>query len=444
VIGTAIAVLAFVVVTLASPHTALPRVWYVAPDGSGDAPTIQAGIDSAEAGDTILLANGTYVGAGNPSIRYRGKSVCVRSESGRLDLCTVDCLYAARGFIFDPGDGPEAILEGLTITRGMAFEPAPPADSGGAGIWCDAASPTIRNVRITDCHAGFYGGGMWCSGGGAPVLDDLVIAGNVAPAGAGMFSRDSHPILSNVTFLDNYAGVNGTGGGMYCEGGAPRFTGVRFEENLADWGTGGQVLTENCRAQLTNVEFVANVGLNGTGGLYCSSSSPLITNCIFSGNTGAWAGGIRLTGTSAPQIGGCTFYGNKGSIGGAVACYGASSPVIVGTILAWSTEGEAIFCDPYGTSTVTLACCDIYANAGGDWVGCISGQCGRNGNFSADPLFCDTEAVDLTLEECSPCLPGNHPDGYDCLGMIGAFGSGCECGSGPEPTTWGSIKAIYR
>ena len=220
--GAAITMLAFAAVMLAYPFAASPRTWYVTPDGSGDAPTIQAGIDSAEAGDTILLANGTYTGAGNRNIRYRGKSVSVRSGGGSPDLCTIDCLYAGRGFIFDPGDGPEAFLEGLTITRGIAFEPYPPADSGGGGIWCDAASPMIRNVRIIDCEAGSYGGGMWCSGGAAPVLDSLVFAGNVAAAGAGMFSRDSYPVLTNVSFLDNYAGVNGTGGGMYCEGGGPR------------------------------------------------------------------------------------------------------------------------------------------------------------------------------------------------------------------------------
>ena len=43
------------------PFAAHSRVWYVRADGAGDAPTIQAAIDSSAAGDTITLAKGLFV-----------------------------------------------------------------------------------------------------------------------------------------------------------------------------------------------------------------------------------------------------------------------------------------------------------------------------------------------------------------------------------------------
>ena len=56
----------------------------------------------------------------------------------------------------------------------------------------------------------------------------------------------------------------------------------------------------------------------------------------------------------------------------------------------------------------------------------------------------DATPLGLRLCDGSPCLPGNHPDGYDC-GLIGAWGEGCSCGPNRrQPTTWGSIKSTYR
>jgi len=86
---------------------AIAKTWYVKPDGSGDAPTIQAGIDSSATADTVLLADGTYTGIGNRDIDGRGKSIVIRSESGDPYLCIIDCEGTSfdfhRGFYFHSG-----------------------------------------------------------------------------------------------------------------------------------------------------------------------------------------------------------------------------------------------------------------------------------------------------------------------------------------------------
>jgi len=51
------------------------RTWIVAPDGSGDAPTIQAAIDSTEYnGDVIMLLDGVYSGFGNRDLSNQEKA----------------------------------------------------------------------------------------------------------------------------------------------------------------------------------------------------------------------------------------------------------------------------------------------------------------------------------------------------------------------------------
>ena len=60
-------------------------------------------------------------------------------------------------------------------------------------------------------------------------------------------------------------------------------------------------------------------------------------------------------------------------------------------------------------------------------------------NISEDPLFCEEQTGDYTLQDCSPCLGAAH-DGGD----IGAFGEGCECDVAVEDASWGRIKDLYR
>jgi predicted outer membrane repeat protein len=270
---------------------------------------------------------------------------------------------------------------------------------------------------------------MWCSAGSRPSLVDVVFEYNDPN---GIRSEYSSPELTGVTFQRNW------GSGMSCRAGAPVLTDVVFQGNHGS----GLSLVYGADAVLTDVVFWENGSLNSAGGLYCFHSSPSVSGCTFYRNgSGMWGGGMRIHGdTSAPIVRNCTFFGNDAVVGGG-AIHGEGSPVFERLIIAWNDGPEPF--DWFGDCPA-LACCDIYGNAGGDWVGCISDQLGVNGNFSACPSFCNAAGGDFRLCDQSPCLPGNHPYGYDC-GIIGAWGEGCICGpSRVETTTWGAVKSLYR
>jgi hypothetical protein len=52
------ALIAWALVSL--PVGLAARTWYIKADGTGDAPTIQAGVDSAAVGDTVMVGSGVY------------------------------------------------------------------------------------------------------------------------------------------------------------------------------------------------------------------------------------------------------------------------------------------------------------------------------------------------------------------------------------------------
>ena len=67
------------------------RVWVLHPDGSGDAPTIQAAIDSLNFSDDVIeLVDGVYTGLGNRDLYNSGKNFLMRSQSGDPTNCIID------------------------------------------------------------------------------------------------------------------------------------------------------------------------------------------------------------------------------------------------------------------------------------------------------------------------------------------------------------------
>jgi len=351
-------VLLLVLVPFFFASTASATTWHV----PGDAPTIQAGIDSATAGDTVLVACGTYFEHG-VSMK---SGVCVRSVTGEPDCVTVDAEQLDRVFICE-GVGDAASIEGITITGGLL-----PQNDIGGGILC----------------------------------------------------LDSDLAISDCCITQNQAGG---GGGVFCGRSSVAITGCVFHENVGDGVGAGGLRLNSCQGTVTDCIFASNWAVDGGGMFIRGHSSPLITHCLFVDNVAQfWGGGIACD-QSTPTIRHCTLVDNEASATGGGIWYTYDVTMrIENTIVAFRREGGGIpeFPNTGHPSELSIGCCDVFGNAEGDYTGELDDQTGISGNFSSNPLFCDIAGGDFTIAENSPCLPGNHPYGYDC-DLIGAYGQGC-------------------
>lgn len=366
--------LLFVTLTTNAANSAAVT-WTVRPDGSGDAPTIQAAIDTASAGDTILLTAGVYTGLGNRDVSFLGKAVTVTSESGAA-VTTVDCEGVSPAFRFDSGEGSGSILSDLTITNGSG--------ASGGGIQITNGSPVIQNNVLTYCTAGL-GGGLYCATPVTPSIQGNTFSYNSATLGGGvMIFSGATPEISGNTISYNTA--SSSGGGIYDGSGTT--CAISGNQLLANESTGkGGAISVSMNS---TPEVDANVieGNKAWGssftvgaGIYCEEgSNALITNNTISDNwyppstTLAGSGGGVGIHRAAATILGNVFRRNgsdadfSGAYGGAIQVYEASA-VIAGNDFFANTSGwgSAINVTNNGVSGKTVVIEDNFFHENVSW-----------------------------------------------------------------------------
>ncbi len=377
--------------------------------------TIQAAINAANNGDTVLVAPGTYV----ENINFGGKAIQVTS-SGGPSATTIDGGAHGSVVTFNSGESSNSKLNGFTITNGL--------------------------------QNGLAGGGILISGA-SPTISGNVITGNHAAIGIGIYVNGGSPLIQNNTITANDqrgAGDGGQGGGGILVSGsdtspaAPQIIENSITNNsVAFGGNGGGISITYFSSPLVQGNLIqGNTAYNNGGGMGVQSyNSPTVVQNVIVNNSalgGGSGGGVWVSPGSSPQ----TFLNN--TVAGNTAVDQTSGILVTGfgqnatftnNIVVAATAQVAVTCNSiYSSVSPAFSYNDAFSSSGQDWAG-ICDTSSQPGNISVDPQFISA-ATDFHLQSGSPVidvgtnsaanLPQNDFDGNariwdgnnDCISTI--------------------------
>ena len=413
------------IVALVSPRQGEGREWVIRPDGLGDAPTIQAGIDSSADGDTVRALPGIYV----ENIDFLGKAIVVMGSGP--EVTTIDgSSMAASCVTFVSGETQSSVLIGFRLTGGRGWD-----SRFGGGVFVLDSEPVIEGNVIEENQArggsSGSGGGIYCGGstsqGWSPVIRGNMIRDNVACTNGGGISVGGwmSPEIVGNELIDNWT-FDGDGGGIafrILSDGPLIMDNVIANNEAADHG-GGIYAGRANNAGTVELEIVGNliarnlarargaVEFSG-GGVWLSRADAWIHHNTIVGNEGT---------------------GGDGTWGGGITILRSGSPVIEQNIIALSPQGGGIRCDLGVTPTIRNNL--VWENTGGQGNGSCTAWVGVDGNVEEDPMFCGASTGDYSVADMSPAQ--THPAGP--LGAIPSPGCGA---TRTRAVSWGELKARF-
>jgi parallel beta-helix repeat protein len=314
------------------------------------ASTIQAGINMASSGDTVLVAPGTY--AENDT--WSGRPITLAShylvtgDTTYIDSTVIDANHS--GTVIHCGSGVDttALICGFTIRNASA--------GNGGGIYCDGGSPTITHNIIEDNVTSADGAGIMIMSRAAPIVEHNLIRHNQ---------------------------TNDWGGGIYiADGSSPR---VRWNVLYDNGVAKGASIPRSDRARIVCGRMVEPG----------EDAGPLVTN----------GGGVLITNyggyTTRPIIHNNTIVGNVATGQGGGIYSNRATPDIRNNIIV-SNVSFGVY-----SAESSLVCNynDVWSNTH-DYGGAASPGTGA---ISACPLFADSANHDYHLTAGSPCIDSGDP-----------------------------------
>ncbi len=318
--------------------------------------TIQAAINSAKPGDSVLIPPGLYTESLTLSKavslvgRDRNNTIIQALDGQRVLTvtgATITQTTLISGLTFMGGDvlsTPPTVTQGTVLKPRVQIEGTCPLNCGGGILITETAHPLIQSVIISGNHA-FHGGGLYAELGSPLTLKDVNFTNNSSGAGGGVFAADAITLLDGtlegnesvfqgggvaaasrltiigVKFINN---IGGSGGGAYSDD-LVAIAGARFENNRSK-GSGGALYTVGVLSMSETV-LIGNNAFDSGGGAYTADAVTLSGGRFENNRTTRFGGGgLFATGDGPVAIIDTEFVSNTAqSHGGALSTNGLTT-----------------------------------------------------------------------------------------------------------------------
>ena len=358
-----------------------------------DQPTIQAGINAAATGDTVLVAPGTYY----ENIDFKGKAITVTSSGGATATIIDGGGIAGLAVVtFNSNETRTSVLSNFTVRNG-GDSTFGSAEYGG--VWVRAASPTILNNIIVNnaCVNATIWGPTLFQGNTVGATNTTTYSNYCAFRGSGLYvggsgSNDPHiqlDIIDNT--IENNAGIINFGGNgnVFIGNTIRNNTGV--EGAIAIYNTTNLIFINN----LVYGNKAANVSQypQGAGGMTvlvpstcCVLYYGIIANNTFANNT-----------ASASEYAATQLF-----LDGDISSFTVSNNIFYG-----SGTLPALTCDglySYLSGPATFSHNDAFNPSGPAYDSSCGSAATNNSNVSKDPLFANAASDNFQLTSTSPLI----------------------------------------
>ncbi len=403
---------------------------------------IQDAVDSAEDGDTIFVAGGTYsnsVSAFKSVYLYGGWNSSFTTYDP--SMYTAELNSSGSLIKFSTILTGMCGVEGFTLSGGSGTVISTPQSGRyGGGVLCrDVAYCVIKNNIFNGCG---YSDSTTFSGGGAVACvngDSVILSGNEmsaceAQSGGGIFlyENDARLYRNRITgsFGDNrYSGTR-NGGGIYAS-----FSSVDLAANFIGGNTGyvdgGGIYSESGQVALSGDTITLNECVGSGGAVYCDNSGLTIDKSIIKGNSSVFnGGGVCFTGETCSFSNSLFSVNESGNNGGALYADAAVGEITNNTFdrnSSISRGGNIFIAGPYGldirnniisygyrygvscgnTDNLTFQYNNTFGNDPYDFESVFADST----NISREPCYADTSAMDYHLVPHSASIDAGDPEG---------------------------------